>query len=90
MKSIPIYKYGRYVLKSVCFAVTLQARVVFQETLLQLRVMEHMCPLSGGRHLLLLAFETTPAPRDNWALKRGWRGDPPGVRLRVCVSERIS
>lgn len=37
--------------------------------------------LIRGQHLLLLAFETTPAPRDNWALK----GDSPRVPLLVPV-----
>lgn len=37
--------------------------------------------LIGGQHHLLLAFETTPAPRDNWVLK----GDSPGVPLLVPV-----
>lgn len=37
--------------------------------------------LIRGQHLLLLAFETTPAPRDNWALK----GDSPGEPLLVPV-----
>lgn len=38
--------------------------------------------LIGGQHLLLLAFETTPAPRDNWVLK----GESPGVPLLVPVA----
>lgn len=42
------YKYSCYVLKSVCFVILLQACFIFQETLLQLSVMEHMCPLSGA------------------------------------------
>lgn len=33
----------------------------------------------GGQNLLLLAFETTPAPRDNWVLK----GYSPGLPLLV-------
>ncbi len=37
--------------------------------------------LIRGQHLLLLAFETTPAPRHNWALK----GDSPWVPLLVPV-----
>lgn len=37
--------------------------------------------LIRGQHLLLLAFETTPAPQDNWALK----ADPLGVLLLVDV-----
>lgn len=38
--------------------------------------------LIRGQHLLLLAFETTPAPQDNWALK----GDSPRVLILVHVS----
>lgn len=38
--------------------------------------------LIRGQHLLLLAFETTPAPRDNWPLK----GDSPRVLILVHVS----
>lgn len=37
--------------------------------------------LIGGQDLLLLAFETTLAPWDNWALK----GDSPRVPLLVPV-----
>lgn len=37
--------------------------------------------LIKGQHLLLLAFEMTPAPRGNWVLK----GDSPRVPLLVPV-----
>lgn len=42
----------------------------------------------GGQNLLLLAFETTPAPRDNWVLK----GYSPGLPLLVlvCVDQLMS
>lgn len=53
-------KYSCYVLKSVCFVVLLRGCFFFRKTLLQLSVMEHMCPLSGANIFY------------RWPLKRHW------------------